>query len=384
MESITDRLRRNWIWTARPDNSVSAEFDVHIESILTNQNDDLDTENLLFLSVFYLSDESLAPWSAIGYRQRIRDYIDTHQFNYEKLIVGKLEEAADYGKRLKISNNRPALDSKNKPRMIINEKLIGKSFSQGLENVSLFKKDYVYMLGYLNLLISKCNISKNWRLILPILLIFLDDTDVMVKREACILLQKILVINDVVIIQSQTGPLFERSIHPLLLSLPSLTPEEKSIVILPIAYDTLFKLFKVGNTNATDTNGLLRRYTKLGNLLNETVLPSMYKCKDYLDLLNVLIEILSQLMKECERFLKVLARQIIHASMTILVDPQIAFSTTTVLKLMDVLEQCLSTCGERKSKYKYDVLACMAILDRRIPDNLQVQNRIEFFRAMYL
>lgn len=359
-----------------------------IDELLTNDFNKVSNEYILFLAKFYLSDSSLAPWASIESKKIsikwINRYIenDNNKGEIEQLIIRRLETILIEIKRNGLSNNVNSSGYNKKSKLQIGGKLIGSSYTKIIDKMDEFKKNNLTYLGYLNILIMKYDVETNWRIVLPLLLTFLDDTDLLVKRESVLLLDNIAKgiitskykdLNNNIVLKSQTMPLFKDAIFPLLLALPSLTPEDKSVCILSISYTTMFDVFEISIKDK------IEYYNFMSALLNDTILPSINKCKDYVNVLNELLRILQDFLNRCKGFEIVLTKQIIYTLLTVLMDPYIAYGGNDLIgNIISIIQQSLENVPvERRIKYKYDVLGCIGTLKRRLVNTNNYNSEFE-------
>ncbi|KAL8833788.1 MAG: hypothetical protein Q9170_004081 [Blastenia crenularia] len=86
-------------------------------------------------------------------------------------------------------------------------------------------------------------VEAHWPLIIPPLLTILDDVSVTYKVKGCELLSLLLDVVPLSLLErSGLGEIFDTTLMPYLMYLPSLTPEEDSIPLLDATYSTLIKL----------------------------------------------------------------------------------------------------------------------------------------------
>lgn len=388
LNTIEESLKRSWVWFAESDQLVDHETrksqnDISLECELKLQQlNSIDIEFLSdgrhfnrilsFCGRFYYNKESCVPWasekSCQYSKEIVNKLIQIDQSKVIETIISDVVTVLNEIKQLGLSNNVNISGYRQQTRLAINQKLLGQNYSKVLDQMDSFKLQHVTRMGLINILIENADIESNWRYILPFLLTFLDDADLGVKREACNSLNEIFKsllssekIKDNIILKSQTMPLFTNAMQALLLALPSLTPEWKSRLILPLTYETTFRLYKLAIPNE------LERYTRLGSLLNDTLLPSLSKCKDYVELTLIILSILKDFIKECDGFAIVLCKQIIYTLITILMDPFIVHADKVVLGIIDILQDCIDEIPkERRHKYYYDIKGCMGTLERRI------------------
>lgn len=352
---------------------------------LNDNHIQLKKYTFLFMAKYYSVNEkdSLMPWSSVKSRSAAFQYVRSfcnvredgvnsqtqEQLNViEEILIDAVKHVLDSVKSSGLTNEISSAGYKTTTRMKIAGKLIGKSYTSVLDKMDEFKKKYLTSLGYLGVLVEYTNIEKNWRFILPLLLTFLDDTDLFVKREACFILCTICdrispnkLSEKNIVLKSQTMPLFKNAIQPLLLALPSLTPEEKSVLLLPTAYHTIFILYSISIQDK------LEYYTAMSALLNDTLLPSIGKCKDYVKVLGELLDILKTLLEKCDEFAIVLTKQVVYTLLTLLMDPYIVYGGDVVTKTVFIIQFCIENVPKnRRVRYKYDVLGCMGTLKRRL------------------
>jgi hypothetical protein len=383
IDSLSLKLERNWVfWETDAEQDVwrqqtllSRECESIIDKITTHSvNEETELQKIIkFLGMFYFSDCSIVPWVTDRSRNEVFKFFDLlvkkDEIQLQEVILEQLHVTLLELKKLGLNNNVNLSGKRITSRIKIREKLLGASYTQTLDKMEIFKSKFLTSLGYLNVLINHSDIKKNWNIILPVLLSFLDDTDFMVKREACISLN--MTCNSLfeaskskesnILLQSQTLPLFKTAIQPLMLALPSLTPEQKTLLILPISYDTTFKLFELCIPDK------LTFYSTMSALLNDTILPSIVKCKDYVNISLELLEILKAFLEHCDIYAGVLSKPIVYTLLTVLMDPYIAHAPTVVLSCIRIIQKCIENVDyERRYRYKYDVKGCMGTLKRRM------------------
>lgn len=104
-------------------------------------------------------------------------------------------------------------------------------------------------------------VEVHWPLIIPPLLTILDDVSIKYKIKGCSLLILLLKITPANLLErSGLGDIFQNTLMPYLLYLPSLTPVEESIPLLDAAYPTLIGLtmarYNTPETTAKRTKSL--------------------------------------------------------------------------------------------------------------------------------
>ncbi|KAJ5239243.1 hypothetical protein N7468_003862 [Penicillium chermesinum] len=94
------------------------------------------------------------------------------------------------------------------------------------------------------------DMEAHFPLLVPVILALIDDSNTTFKAKGCDILKQILeIISDnssKTLIRMNLVSVFEEAITPCLLSLPTITPEKRSLELLSSAYPTLISLFKAG------------------------------------------------------------------------------------------------------------------------------------------
>lgn len=362
IDVLSSKLQLEWKWW-----NYGSEYDnirKECEKSFLRFNEETSPTIMEFAMKFYFGEQSLAPWLTSKSRQLSKDYLEKCPEAHE-IAIALAEKTLSEFKKLGITSEITASGNRSISRIKIRENLIGKNYTSSLDKREKFKEQYVTSLGALNFLVEKSvNIEQNWRYILPLLLAFLEDSNMMIKREAALCLNTLLGRLEPgtnILVKSQILPLLSGAIQPLLLALPSLTPPDQSVAILPIAYQTIFNLYKVGIPKP------LERYLALDSLLSDTLLPSLTKCKDSLPVAEELLNITHIFLKQCDDYAAVVAKPIIYTLLTILMDPYVAFAIPIVNGCVDIVAECLRNVYN-KEKYKYDLDACIRTLKRRIND----------------
>ncbi|TID23199.1 hypothetical protein CANINC_003216 [Pichia inconspicua] len=360
IDVLSAKLKQDWKWW-----NYGNQYDgiqKECEDALLAIGETRSTTTAEYALIFYFDKRSLAPWITSKSRELAKSYIESCS-DVMEIAEAVAERTLLAYKKLGITTEVTPSGHRSISHIKIRENLIGKSYTSSLDKREQFKKDFITSIGSLNYLIAKSeNIEQSWKYILPLLLVFLEDSDMMVKREAALSLNNLLERLESgtnILIKSQVMPLLINAIQPLLLAIPSLTPADQTIVILPIAYETIFKIYKIGISKP------LERYMALDSLLHDTILPSLTKCKESIPVSETLLKVLQNFLVECDIYATVVAKPIIYTLLTILMDPYVAFAIPIVDGCVEVVTECLLKV-KSKDKYKYDLDACIRTLRRRI------------------
>ena len=133
----------------------------------------------------------------------------------------------------------------------------------------------------------------HWPMIVPPIMTLLDETDTKNKILGCHLLENLLRTTPTAML-ARTGlaEVFEQTVEPLLLYLPTLTPEEESIALLDAAYPALIAI-----VNARYPDGADQKRLKRLSLLLDQVLKSIGHVSDHSRLVSLLLVQVSEVVK---------------------------------------------------------------------------------------
>lgn len=129
-------------------------------------------------------------------------------------------------------------------------------------------------------------VEKSWPLFTPVLLALLDDPDTKFKALGLAILGDFLAkCPGKVLVQTGLGDIFEQSVFPSLLSLPTLTPETESLLLLDPAYSAIIQLARIQFPGAGDIDKKNRLLTRL---LREGVFMGYWQASDYVGIVQLL------------------------------------------------------------------------------------------------
>ncbi|VEU22563.1 DEKNAAC103375 [Brettanomyces naardenensis] len=335
------------------------------EKLISVQLPSEDLRSLVIdrLAAYYSSEN--CPWSSDEVSKICAECLDKMKISEEEILSlletyrESSQQIIDSGSKITRAGHR-RLRSKREWLKDLSP-LVGTSFSQIVNERELFVRRNIYRINGLKLAADRLSAEKldrNWGLVFPLTMSFLDDTETLVKAEACTIILRIL--NKLtpgkqnIIARSGVEPVIFDSIVPIILALPSMTPKEKSCRALPIAYKTIFKLW-----NVTENESL---NLKLSMLLNDFICPSIVKVKDIPELVLILLDVIKDgLVPEAGDYVIVLRKQILYTILDVLTDPFIVYSLT-------VVNACLNTIRALNGlkKNRYDIIGCLLKLQIRI------------------
>jgi len=117
------------------------------------------------------------------------------------------------------------------------------------------------------------SVEVNWKLLYPPLLKLLDDTEIHLKVQGCLLLTTLLrTVRPSFLSYTSLGPVFETTLRPFLTYLPTLTPEQDSAALLDATLPTIVQLAEVMYSDtAAATPDISAIEKKRMRLLNDIV-----------------------------------------------------------------------------------------------------------------
>lgn len=142
------------------------------------------------------------------------------------------------------------------------------------------------------------SLEREWGFIIPPLLAVLDDTDTTVRARGCEMLTEILsVCPPALLKRTGLGPLFEESLSASTTYLPSLTPEDESVVLLSAAIPALLILTHIAHPILEDGNDV-ERDKALDQILRKAILHSYAHAGEHVRIAEVLLRQLQPLLVE--------------------------------------------------------------------------------------
>jgi tRNA nucleotidyltransferase (CCA-adding enzyme) len=139
--------------------------------------------------------------------------------------------------------------------------------------------------------VDKKSLEREWGFVIPPLLAVFDDTDTRVRVKGCEMLIAMLG-NCPHALLKRTGlaPLFEESLYASVTSLPSLTPEEESIVLLDAALPALLALTDASYPPVDESLHDPARQMTLDTVFRKAVLQPYSHAGEHVRIAEVLME----------------------------------------------------------------------------------------------
>lgn len=319
------------------------------------------------ISAYYLAND--CPWSSIRSIKLCQEIIHRMQVTETdiKELLYTYEKAAD--DLTKINANEKLTASgrkrlwKDKLEDIVSSPLTGNSYTDELEAHSKFVDKNIYKISGLKFIIDALSpslLDEYWGIIFTLTMCFLDDTNILIKLEACKIIQHIcgkLTKHSNVIIRAEVGPIIFDSIVPVILSLPSMTPPDISRKAIKEGYKTIFSLWQISIEDERQLN------LKLSMLLNDFICPSLIKVCDNTGLVSIITNVINeQFLPLAGSYRLVLRKQLLYSTLDVLSNPAIIKSDEDVLGCLEVIVH-LEPC--KLKNFRFDILACLLKLRKR-------------------
>lgn len=145
--------------------------------------------------------------------------------------------------------------------------------------------------------------SKQWPLFIPVLLALLDEATTRIRRRGLLTLDAFLLKFPANILRD-TGlaSVFEEAVFPTLHFLPSITPEEESVILLEAAYTALLGLARKIEPKAgkVEANSSSPKAKLLGKTLRDGVFSAYFHVKDHVRIVEVLLTQAAKIVDELE------------------------------------------------------------------------------------
>lgn len=146
-------------------------------------------------------------------------------------------------------------------------------------------------------------LSKQWPLFIPVLLTLLDEPTTRIRRRGLLILDAFLEKFPANILR-HTGlaSVFEDAVFPTLHFLPSITPEEDSIVLLEAAYTALLSLARKTEPKAgqAETQSSSPKAKLLDKILRDGVFSAYFHVKDHVRIVEVLLNQTAKIVDELQ------------------------------------------------------------------------------------
>ena len=213
-------------------------------------------------------------------------------------------------------------------------------------------------------------VEKLWQLLIPPLLVIVDDSSPLIKAEGCKLFAKQLwVTSPALLARTGLGGVIEEAIMPCLTYLPPLTPEEECIPILSAAYPALLSLARVHYADTSrKTKSIRNKSMFLHKLVRKGVFYGLSHAGENVKVAQVLLDQLRQIVqclgletvKHLKRFLPTLSGY--------LTDPLGPVYSPLLESAAKTLQSIILNTWPRISLHRLQIMRALAICWVRIAD----------------
>lgn len=227
--------------------------------------------------------------------------------------------------------------------------------------------------------------SRFWPLLVPPLLALIDDVDVRFKAMGCKLLSGLFLGTDPDLLRrTGLGEVFQDAITPCLSYLPTLTPEDESVMMLDAAYPAVVRLalIRFPDTSETLGNGFhAARDRHLIHILHFHLLSSMSHVSpdNYPSLTICLLKQLGRLIEALGSSIIAQLMHIIPALVSVLSTPFASAAPTMIGQAARSIQVLLANAWPRVWRWRADIIngICKAWLnlDSRDDDMARCQQQ---------
>ncbi|KAJ0113995.1 hypothetical protein J7T55_010239 [Diaporthe amygdali] len=199
-------------------------------------------------------------------------------------------------------------------------------------------------------------ISKQWPLFIPVLLALLDDGTTRVRKHGLLILDAFLARFPANILRD-TGltSVFEDAVFPTLHFLPSITPEEESIILLEAAYTALLSLASKTDTRAgkSEPYGGSPKAKLLDKMLRDGVFSAYFHVKDHVRIVEVLLMQTAKIVDEMRIHSVKHLKDLIPMHTEVMTNPFAALAPSTLSAAIEGLQALIANCWPRLSTPAY-------------------------------
>ncbi|KAF9870862.1 putative poly polymerase protein [Colletotrichum karsti] len=191
-------------------------------------------------------------------------------------------------------------------------------------------------------------VGKNWPLFTPVLLALIDDTDTRYKAQGLAILQSFLARCPSSVLQDTgLGEIFEQSIFPSLMSLPTLTPEEESVQLLDPAYGAAIRL---ASAQFPEERSRPRKNRLFVRLLREGIISGYWYASEYPRTVELLVRQASLVVQHLGTFTIPHVKDLLSMFAAIMTDPFFVSCPTCIEATSQALSSMMLNCWPRISR----------------------------------
>lgn len=199
-------------------------------------------------------------------------------------------------------------------------------------------------------------LSKQWPLFIPVLLALLDEATTRVRGRGLLILDAFLERFPANILRD-TGlaSVFEDAVFPTLHFLPSITPEEDSIILLEAAYTALLSLARriEPRTGQAEAHRSSPKPKLLDKMLRDGVFSAYFHVKDHVRIVEVLLTQATKIVDEMQIHAVKHLKDLIPMHSEVLSNPFAALAPATLCAAITGLQAIIANCWPRLSTPAY-------------------------------
>ena len=223
-----------------------------------------------------------------------------------------------------------------------------------------------YSLNMLRWIISVLNaqlIEEIWHLLLPPLLVIVDDSSASVKAQGCNLLTGFLkATSQTLLARTGIDGIIEEAVMPCLMYLPTLTPEEESVALLSAAYPGLLNLANARYADYTQNEKTSDNRSRfLDKLVRKGIIYGLSHAGENVKVAQTLLDQLGRItlslgiesVKHLKALLPMLSRY--------LTDPLGPVSPPLLLSAAKAMQSLILSSWPRISFHRFEILRALAI-----------------------
>jgi hypothetical protein len=219
--------------------------------------------------------------------------------------------------------------------------------------------------------------TQSWNLFIPPMLTLLDDTSTPIRSRGLQILSLFLPkLTSKLLAQTGLGEVFEDAISPTLLYLPSITPLEESVQLLPAAYKALFVLgdvrFSLGEEKAE--KGRIKFFDKI---MRKGVLMGYLHANEHPPIVEILTSQIATIVAKMGIHSVKYLKDILPILSTVLTDPFGAARPSLLLAAMKALQVTMMNCWPRMSEpvHRMEIIKALVLCWRAVGDDVERQTR---------
>ncbi|KAL9044302.1 MAG: hypothetical protein Q9214_002552 [Letrouitia sp. 1 TL-2023] len=221
-------------------------------------------------------------------------------------------------------------------------------------------------------------VESNWPLIIPPILTLLDDASVECKIRGCeSLLSLLKKTHSSLLERTGLGEVFHNALLPLLLYLPTLTPEEESLPLLEVVYTTLIELARA--RHPADGQRHLRLKT-LDQVFRYGILQGYSHAGEHVKIANLLLHKTTSMVHEMGiHFVKHLNR-VLPILSSVLVAPLGTAYPPLLMTAVQTIQVIVLYAWPRVPFHKADILESLVICWHKIDEEKGRSRELENVR----